>query len=154
MKTDTRERQPEASKWLSALRCYLACILLANLLWEILQLPLYKIWTEGAPAEIAFAVVHCTAGDLMIALSSLAGGLVIAGDRAWPSRRFWQVALITIIAGAGYTIFSEWLNLVVRESWAYSDLMPVVPVLGTGLSPLMQWIVIPIGSFLTIRRFA
>ena len=56
MKTSTCERQPEASKWLSALRYYLACILLANLLWEILQLPLYTIWTEGTPAEIAFAV--------------------------------------------------------------------------------------------------
>jgi len=42
-----------------------------------------------------------------------------------------------------YTIFSEWMNTVWRESWAYSAWMPLVPILGTGLSPLAQWVVIP-----------
>jgi hypothetical protein len=27
--------------------------------------------------------------------------------------------------------------------WAYADAMPVVPVLEVGLSPLVQWIVLP-----------
>lgn len=43
----------------------------------------------------------------------------------------------------GYTIFSEWLNIVVRKSWQYSELMPVVPFIDTDLSPLLQWIIIP-----------
>jgi len=42
-----------------------------------------------------------------------------------------------------YTIFSEWLNTAVRQSWAYSPLMPVLPIMGTGLAPLLQWIVVP-----------
>ena len=140
--------------WLSLLRHYLAFIAVANLLWEILQLPLYTIWAEGTPAEIAFAVVHCTAGDLLIAIASLVAGLIVAGDRTWPTRRFWAVAAVTVMLGVAYTVFSEWLNLVVRKSWAYSDLMPIVPVIGTGLSPLMQWIAIPLGSLLLARRFA
>ena len=140
--------------WLGLLRHYLAFIAVANLLWEILQLPLYTIWAEGTPAEIAFAVVHCTAGDLLIAMASLVAGLIVAGDRTWPTRRFWAVAAVTIMLGVAYTVFSEWLNLVVRKSWAYSDLMPIVPVIGTGLSPLMQWIAIPLGSLLLARRFA
>ena len=45
--------------------------------------------------------------------------------------------------GVGYTIYSEWLNISVRGSWTYSDLMPVVPVIGTGLAPLLQWFVVP-----------
>ena len=40
-------------------------------------------------------------------------------------------------------IYSEWLNINVRGSWAYSDLMPVVPVIGTGLAPLLQWVIVP-----------
>lgn len=141
-------------EWLSLLRHYLAFIAVANLLWEIFQLPLYTIWTEGTPGEIAFAVMHCTAGDLLIAIASLVAGLIVAGDRTWPTRRFWTVAAVTIMLGGAYTVFSEWLNLVVRKSWAYSDLMPIVPVIGTGLSPLMQWIAIPLGSLLLARRFA
>ena len=154
MPIDKRAHEPltVGGGWLSLLRHYLAFIAVANLLWEILQLPLYTIWAEGTPAEIAFAVVHCTAGDLLIAMASLVAGLIVAGDRTWPTRRFWAVAAVML--GVAYTVFSEWLNLVVRKSWAYSDLMPIVPVIGTGLSPLMQWIAIPLGSLLLARRFA
>jgi hypothetical protein len=49
-------------------------------------------------------------------------------------------------------VFSEWLNTEVRGSWAYSELMPVMPVVATGFSPVAQWIVIPIGAFWWARR--
>lgn len=48
---------------------------------------------------------------------------------------------MTIGFGAAYTVMSEWLNVLVRQTWACSDPMPVVPVvpvIGTGLSPLLQ----------------
>ena len=50
----------------------------------------------------------------------------------------WEILQLSL-----YTIFSEWLNIVIRKSWAYSDLMPVVPVISIGLSPLVQWIIVP-----------
>jgi hypothetical protein len=53
--------------------------------------------------------------------------------------------VFSLIVGIAYTIFSEWLNVVVRASWDYSELMPVVSALGLhiGVSPLLQWIVVP-----------
>jgi hypothetical protein len=144
--TATRGDATGQRDWLGALRRYLVFVLLANFVWEVLQLPLYTLWREGTPGEIAFAVVHCTGGDLLIALSSLAAALVVTGRPAWPRERFWPVAGVALAIGVGYTIFSEWLNLVVRASWAYSELMPVVPPFGTGLSPLLQWIVIPLAG--------
>lgn len=147
------ERRPGVNaEWLHALRHYLILIILCNLVWETLHLPLYTIWTEGTRYEIVFAVVHCTAGDLLIALSCLIAGLVFFGNLSWPNTHFWRVGIAAIILGVSYTIFSEWLNLVVRKSWAYSDLMPVVPLLGAGLSPLLQWIVIPFLGFLSVER--
>lgn len=104
-----------------------------------------------------FAVVHCTLGDLLIALSALTLALVLAGDNKWPTRRFWQVAVLALLFGVAYTAFSEWLNVVVRASWAYSDLMPVISIGGLrlGLSPIMQWMVVPAAAFLlTGRRIA
>nr|WP_264185776.1 hypothetical protein [Roseicella aerolata] len=124
------------------------------LVWEAAHLPLYTLWRTGTTGEKLFAVVHCTLGDLLIALTSLALGLVLAGRRDWPVRRSGAVGAITVVFGLGYTVFSEWLNIVVRESWAYSDLMPVVPVLGfdLGVSPLLQWVVVPTLALHVARR--
>ena len=62
------------------------------------------------------------------------------------------MAALTIGFGAAYTVCSEWLNVVVRQTWAYSDLMPVVPVIGTGLSPLLQWAAVPLLALHFARR--
>lgn len=50
-----------------------------------------------------------------------------------------------MLFGAGYTIFSEWMNTTVLRSWTYSSAMPTIDLGGfeIGLSPLAQWVVIP-----------
>ena len=135
------------------LRAYLIWTVAAHLVWEIIQLPLYTIWTQETLAYNAFAILHCTAGDVLIAGASLALSLVIAGRAAWPFERFRLVVSLATGIGIGYTIYSEWLNTGVRLAWTYSEWMPVVPVLGTGLSPLMQWLVLPpLGMWACRRR--
>jgi hypothetical protein len=147
------EREPAAAgTWLRVLRRYLLFVALANLAWETAQLPLYTLWWESGFGQIAFAVVHCTGGDLLIATASLVLALLCFADRDWPDGGFLRVAAATVTVGVGYTVFSEWLNTEVRGSWAYTDRMPVVPVLGTGLSPLAQWLVVPLAAFWWARR--
>jgi hypothetical protein len=138
--------RPAAGAWLRVLRRYLLFMALANVVWELAQLPLYTLWWEGSVGEIAFAVVHCTGGDLLIATSSLVLALLLFADGEWPEEGYSQVMATAIVCGVGYTIFSEWLNTTIRGSWAYTGQMPVVPILGIGLSPLAQWIVIPLAA--------
>jgi len=141
-------------RWLQALRIYLGVIAVGNLVWEILQLPLYTLWNTATSREQAFAVAHCTIGDGLIALSTLTLGLVIVANDHWPAERFWPVASLTLAIGVVYTVFSEWLNVVVRGAWAYSELMPVISIgdVKLGLSPLLQWIVVPAAAFVIARR--
>lgn len=140
--------------WLRALRIYLTSVAVASFIWETLQLPLYTIWQTGTLRTQTFAIMHCTIGDAVIALCALTVAFVVAGDETWPQKRFQGVAIVTIVLGLAYTVFSEWLNVVVRASWAYSDLMPVVTALGlrVGLSPLLQWLVIPTAAFMITKR--
>lgn len=138
--------------WIVALRRYFSFMAVANLIWEVMHLPLYTIWTEGSVGELAFAVVHCTGGDVLIAGAALVLALLLAGNSGWPARGFRVVAALTVAFGVAYTIFSEWLNTVIREAWAYSELMPIVPVIDVGLSPIAQWIVIPTIGFWWVRR--
>lgn len=142
----------DGTAWLMTLRRYMAVIVPGNLVWETVQLPLYTIWRKGNWSEISFAVLHCTAGDVLIAGASLVGALLLLGSARWPGDRYLAVAMLTIVAGIAYTVLSEWLNTQVRANWTYSELMPTLPGTGTGLSPLAQWLVIPLAAFWWARR--
>lgn len=137
-----------ASKdWFSALRRFVLASAFGNLVWELAQLPLYTIWQDGSAREIAFAAFHCTGGDILISGASLLAALLVLGNARWPHARFHRVALTALAGGLAYTIFSEWLNTEIRGSWAYTEWMPVLPLIGAGLSPFAQWIVVPIVAF-------
>ena len=121
--------------------------------WEIVQLPLYTLWNNPDKGAIAYAIVHCTLGDLLIAASSLFLGCVVA--RWLPLIRNdhgFLLGTVTVSSGVLYTLFSEWNNTVVLRSWAYSDLMP--QVFGIGVAPIAQWIVIPALLFFALRKRA
>ena len=139
--------------WLGAIRALVLISAVAHLAWEVVQLPLYTIWWTGNAVAIAFAVLHCTAGDLAIMASSLVAALAVFGQ-GWPASwgSFRNVMLATIVASVAYTVYSEWVNVNVRGTWAYTAWMPRVPPFGTGLLPLLQWIGVPSLAFSVVRR--
>jgi uncharacterized protein (TIGR03382 family) len=128
--------------WLAAL----------NLAWEVAQLPLYTLWRHGSPGEIVYSVLHCTVGDVLIGVSALLMALALtrAGSvMAWRTRRILPAATALAVA---YTVFSEWLNTEVRGTWAYTDQMPTLPIVGTGVAPLLQWLLLPGLAWILSRR--
>ncbi|MGQ0579760.1 MAG: hypothetical protein ACT4PQ_12750 [Betaproteobacteria bacterium] len=126
-------------------RRYVPVLGVLNLAWETAQLPFYKLWQEASASFIAYAVVHCTLGDVAIGTLALLLALIATRARAVDTWRWRNLALFLVIPAVGYTALSEWINTIVRGSWAYSPLMPVVNIGGIeiGLSPLAQWLVIP-----------
>jgi hypothetical protein len=121
---------------------YIALAAIGHFLWEAGQLPLYTLWRTGTPREIVTALLHCTGGDILITVATLAAAGVLARQFRW--RAFgWRMVFTAVILGAAYTVFSEWLNVEIRRSWSYTAAMPVLPLLGTGLAPLLQWLVVP-----------
>lgn len=117
------------------------------------QLPLYTIWWTGTRHEISVCVIHCTGGDVLIATATLVVAAVLARLLGW--RLFGLGMVFTAIAlGIGYTVMSEWLNVAVWRSWSYTPAMPVLPWVGTGLSPLLQWLLVPGLAFFDNRSLA
>jgi len=135
-------RAAAAPRWRFVGR-YLAVVAVTNLAWEMAQLPLYTLAWTGTYAEIAYAVVHCTVGDIMIAAAALLPAMWALGGHGWPERAYGRVAVAAVVLGIVYTVFSEWLNVEVRRSWEYTELMPQLPPLGTGLTPVLQWLILP-----------
>ena len=48
-----------------------------------------------------------------------------------------------VAVGVAITIVFEWPATGVFDRGAYADTMPVVPLVGAGLLPLLQWILLP-----------
>ena len=133
---------------------YLPWLAGLNLAWEIAQLPLYTVWKEASPGYVAFAVVHCTAGDILIGAASLAIALMLGREGGLPQWHWRRIVAVTLVLGPAYTMFSEWLNTVLFR-WSYSEAMPTLAFDGIrfGVSPLLQWLVIPpLALYLARRR--
>lgn len=129
--------------WRAFLGRYLPGIAIANLAWELAQLPLFTLWTEASRGFMGYAVFHCTVGDVLIAASALLLAMCLAASLGFPERGLVRVAIVATLVGVAYTVFSEWLNTAVRASWACAPSMPMVPILDVGLAPLAQWLVLP-----------
>lgn len=147
-----RSGSPHSANWLTAIRRYVAVVTVGNVVWELLQAPLYTIWHTGSGREVAQAILHCSLGDAFIATITLVVALISVGSPAWPDQRFGRVLATIIILAAGYAIYSEYMNTVVRRSWSYTSWMPTLPWFGTGLTPLAQWLVIPSRALAWSRR--
>jgi hypothetical protein len=138
-------------QWHSALRSYVLIVAWLNFIWEIIQLPFYTLWRTATPKTIAFAVIHCTAGDVVIAITALVSSLLIFGSNDWPERRRISISILTIITGVTYTVYSERSNIA-SGAWAYSEVMPIIPWLDIGLTPILQWLIIPGYYFWKIEK--
>jgi hypothetical protein len=136
--------------WLRPLRVYVFSLTACNLIWEALQLPLYTVWSTASMGELFYDVLHCTVGDTMIASLALFSSILIAGSVTSPRARFTAISVLTVLFGLGYTIYSEWHNTVTTHAWSYAPSMPTL--LGIGVAPVAQWVVVPVLAFRLMQR--
>lgn len=110
--------------------------------WEWIQTPFF---IDSTPEinQIVWNRIHCTIGDIMILFSTYFILMIIRRKYISISNLNKNDIIILTIMGLSYTVFSEYLNVHIRESWGYSELMPIVPVLKAGFVPLLQWIILP-----------
>jgi hypothetical protein len=121
-----------------------------NLAWEIAQVRLYSLWAAADHLSVAWSLLHCTLGDVLIALAIylLAGAVLWRPD--WPASQPWAGSAIAVAGALAYTAWSEWYNVYRAGRWAYTASMPLI--FGIGLSPLLQWLILPPILVLAYRR--
>ncbi len=122
-----------------------------NLTWEIAHIRLYTIWAEADGMSVAWALFHCSLGDVVIALAMFAVAGIALRRADWPVSRPWAGGVIVVIGAMAYTAGSEWYNVYRAGSWGYTAGMPLI--FGIGLSPLLQWLILPpvmVGAYRTL----
>ena len=77
----------------------------------------------------------------MIAFSTFALTGFLLNRIDWPRTRPVAGCLIVMIGALAFTVWSEWYNVYRAGAWGYTSDMPTI--YGIGLSPLLQWLIIP-----------
>lgn len=125
---------------------------LVNEVWEVAQMFAY-IRPAGSSWMSEFA--RCTraaAGDVAIILGICAIGTLASGDLAWSLSGKWNVYVTSSVLGLVYATLLERLALA-EGRWSYADAMPLVPLFGVGLLPLLQMVLLPPLSIWLGRRW-
>lgn len=128
--------------------------LLLNFPWEVLQAPLFAGIAEAPFFEAIKGCSRGTLGDMVIMLIAYEGVSLVARSRAWvlsPSRRhlalFIAIGVSITAVIEGLATRGHWL-----QNWTYSPNMPVVPGINIGVTPLLQWVVLPLLVIWFVRR--
>ena len=125
---------------------------LLNFVWEMWQIPFFAS-APGDPHWVGVvACTRATFGDASISVVAFWCVAALARSRWWildasPS----QVAAFVAV-GVVITIILEALATGPLERWSYAPLMPTLPVLGTGVIPLLQWMLLPPLTIWFVRR--
>jgi hypothetical protein len=93
-----------------------------------------------------------TFGDALIALTGFWTVAFFAKSRYWFHQPKWRQLSIFILVSLVITIVFEKLATGVLNKWEYVDIMPTLPVLGTALTPILQWIILPLIIVWFVKR--
>ena len=112
-----------------------------NEAWELLQMPLYEqpIYKIG---HIAFCTLGALADTIMVLLLYILFAFVYK-NAFWIKQNSWVKICIVMLTGAVGAVFSEKRHLLI-ESWSYDQSMPIIPFVHVGLSPVLQFLLLPV----------
>ena len=142
-------RSPFSNPALNSVARWAAVTLVFHLVWETAHVRLYTLWSDPDRWYVARSVLHCTLGDVVIGTAAFGFAAWVLARFDWPIHRPWGGTAIVIAIGTMFTVWSEWNNVYRLKLWAYAPAMPTI--LGIGVSPLLQWIVLPPLIVLTVR---
>ncbi|MFK5980390.1 MAG: hypothetical protein QM488_16040 [Rhizobiaceae bacterium] len=125
---------------------------LLHFIWEFVQAPTYAGMIELNHWDGIKLCMSATFGDVGFALTAYWLTSAIARSRSWVLHPSLNNLLIFLSVGIALTIGFEYYYTNISLRWTYSELMPLVPPIGTGLSPLLQWIIIPVLVLWFTRR--
>ncbi len=127
---------------------------LLNFAWEIIQIPLYKSNVYDIQ-HISFCALASVADVIMVLLIYFGFALVYK-NAFWIKNINIQRALLLILTGGIGAILLEMRHLS-EGDWAYNSSMPIIPVVNAGISPVLQFMLLPLliyyVSFLLLKLF-
>lgn len=115
-----------------------------HFVWEMLQVPAYAGMSSMPHWDGVLVCTQATVGDVGFALTAFWMTAGLRRSRNWmqtPQRR--DIAVFMAV-GILLTVAFEYYYVEIAHRWTYASWLPTVPPFGTGLSPLLQWLLVPL----------
>lgn len=109
--------------------------------WEMLQAPAFTGMPEGWAAATRVCA-EATLGDGVIVLGLFGLGALVFRDTRWfiPPRIGRYAAMVVV--GIVVQVMLEWVMVYRLQRWNYGPRQPIVPLLGIGIFPILQPVVL------------
>ena len=131
----------------------LVLAIILNLTWELLQGPLYKGHSYNIKS-IAICTLASVADAVMVILIYFSFALIWKNP-LWVQHFNRKRVILVMLVGFLGAIAAEVAHTS-ASSWAYNESMPLIPFVNVGLSPILQFAILPILiykiSFFFVRR--
>ena len=119
--------------------------------WEMAQMPAYKEMVGRPVLQTAVRCTPATLGDVVITFWIYAIGALAARDLSWGVQPGWNVYLVAALLGAMHAVWIE-KAAIASGRWSYTETMPTIPLLGVGLWPFLQLVLLtPLTLWLSSR---
>lgn len=116
---------------------------LLHFVWEMWQAPFFADMPSTAHWSGVAICSRATLGDAAMAVVAFWGAALLRRSRDWFLEPRSREVLLYLAIGLVLTLVLEWLATGPLARWSYAPEMPRLPVLGTGLLPVLQWVVVP-----------
>ncbi len=129
---------------------YVAIGFILNFIWEISQAGLYEPHFQGTTD---FIIVHLRAalGDVVILLVIYLIASLVYKNNNWVVGNKTSPYVVSAFLGFIFAVAIEKYALLTGR-WAYNELMPIIPIINIGITPVLQLTIIaPFSFFLAIK---
>jgi len=117
---------------------------LFNFAWEMLQMPLYEDMRLNMQTAI-FCGLASVADAIMVLLIYFVLALIYK-DPLWIKHLNLKRTLIIVLLGGTGAVLAE-IGHLSQDNWAYASSMPIIPFINVGLSPILQFMFLPVLSY-------
>lgn len=105
--------------------------------WEMAQMSAYAEMAGRPWRDTLRRCTVATIGDVAVTVVVYGVGALAAGQVRWGTTGRWNVYATAVLLSGACAVIIEWRALLAGR-WSYTDRMPLVPLLGVGLWPLLQ----------------
>jgi len=125
---------------------------MSNFIWEMLQMPFFSFSEKLSLGEINDACLQASIGDALMLVIMFWIVSALLKSRDWIFHLTPYRIGLFLLLGILMTVIFEYLATGLLDRWVYGSSMPIIPLIGTGVIPIMQWLVIPPFVLWLIKR--